>query len=235
MKRMLLCAALLLGISNANATLISANDAVYGSGSLTQDTVTGLEWLDLTISQGFSYNNVINGTGNSFLANGFVVATMTQVEALLTNAGWNGADDSANSLGVTNHLATVTTLINLLGTVGTNAFPGELAFTEGLALIGSAANVANDGLGRQFNTITQFGVAGRIACTTVGVNQFPNQTTNASSCRVAPGFAAEYFGVYLVRRTVSANVPEPSTWSLMIAALAGVWLTQKRRRSTIAR
>ena len=155
MKRILICAALLIGMSNANATLISANDAVYGAGSLTQDTVTGLEWLDLTISQGFSYNNVINGVGNSFLANGFVVATLTQVEAFLTAAGWNGVDDSANNLGVTNHLATVTTLINLLGTIGTNAFPGELAFTKGLALIGSPGNVATDGLARQFNTITQ--------------------------------------------------------------------------------
>ena len=235
MKRILICAALLIGMSNANATLISANDAVYGAGSLTQDTVTGLEWLDLTISQGFSYNNVINGVGNSFLANGFVVATLTQVEALLTAADWNGVDDSANNLGVTNHLATVTTLINLLGTIGTNAFPGELAFTKGLALIGSPGNVATDGLARQFNTITQFGEAGRIACTTVGANLYPTQTTNATSCRVAPGFAANYFGVYLVRRTVTTNVPEPSTWSLMIAALAGVWLIQRRRQSFGAR
>ncbi len=234
MKRIFLCAALLLGVSNANASLISANDAVYGAGSLTQDSDTGLEWLDLTISRGLSYNSVINGVGNSFLANGFAVATMGQVEALLTHAGWNGVDDSALPLGVPGHLATVTTLINLLGTVGTNAFPGELAFTEGLALIGSTANVANDGLGRQFSTITQSGEAGRIACTTAGTIQFPNQTVNASSCRVAPGFAADYFGVYLVRRTVNTNVPEPSTWSLMIAALVGVWLMQKRRRSTIS-
>ena len=235
MKRILICAALLLGVTNANASLISANDAVYGAGSITQDSDTGLEWLDLTISRGFSYNAVLNGVGNSFLANGFAVATLSQVEVLLVNADWNGVDDSAVNAGIAAHLATVTTLINLLGTVGTSPFPGELAFTEGLALIGSAANVATDGLARQFNTITQYGEAGRIACTTAGANAFPALTINASSCRVAPSFSADYFGVYLVRRTSTSNVPEPATWSLMLAALAGIWLMQKRRRSVGAR
>ena len=44
----------------ANATLIQANDPAFGAGvdgfNLTQDTVTGLEWLDLTLSSGLSYH-----------------------------------------------------------------------------------------------------------------------------------------------------------------------------------
>ena len=48
--------------------------------------LTNLDWLDLTVSQGFTYNDIIGGAGN-FLASGFTHASNSVVGTFLTNAG----------------------------------------------------------------------------------------------------------------------------------------------------
>lgn len=50
--------AAVLGVPLAQAALISVDDPVFGAGSVTRDTDTGLEWLDLTSSTGRSYDQV---------------------------------------------------------------------------------------------------------------------------------------------------------------------------------
>ena len=54
----------------ALARLISIDDLLFGPGSITRDTETGLDWLDLPITQGFdgttstlSHNDVIAQLG----------------------------------------------------------------------------------------------------------------------------------------------------------------------------
>jgi hypothetical protein len=216
MKRILLGLAL-LAASNANASLISA-DSSYGVGTLTQDTATGLEWLDLTLSTNLSYNQV-QGGANGYLANGFVVATLAQVELLLTHAGWDGIDASATS-GSAANLAATQSLIALLGQVGVSGSPGETAFTEGFALNGGV-------LARQFSTISQNGVAGRIACTTAGFNAFAN--TDTSGCRGTFDQHQDFTGIYLVRRTAAPNVPEPVTLGLLGLGLVGIGFVRRKR------
>jgi len=217
MKRILLCCLGLLAATNANAALISANSS-YGVGSLTQDTATGLEWLDLTQSVNMSYNQV-QGGANGFLANGFSVATLTQVELLLTHAGWDGIDASATT-GSAANLAATQLLISLLGQVGISGSPGESAFTEGFALNGGM-------LAHQFNTISQSGAAGRIACTTAGFNSFPN--TDTSGCRATFDQHFAFSGVYLVRETVGSTVPEPATLALLGLGLAGLGFSRRKQ------
>ncbi len=39
----------------ALAALIVVDDQIFGSGSITQDTATGLDWLDLTVTTGQSF------------------------------------------------------------------------------------------------------------------------------------------------------------------------------------
>ena len=77
---------LLVFVANSRADLIEVDIFSAGDGLLTRDTNTNLDWLDLTVSQGFTYNDIIGGAGN-FLASGFTHASNSVVGTFLTNAG----------------------------------------------------------------------------------------------------------------------------------------------------
>ncbi|WP_417534567.1 DUF4214 domain-containing protein [Marinobacterium stanieri] len=73
----------------------SANVAIIDMGDITRDTTTGLDWLDLTITRGRSYNDISSnlGTGQEF--DGWRYATDAEVQQLwknlgLTNGTWSG-------------------------------------------------------------------------------------------------------------------------------------------------
>ena len=87
--RCVTCLALLLsGMSTASGALLSLNDATHGPDSITRDTATGLEWLDLTLSTNRSYNDVSSqlGVGGDYA--GFRYATAAELTTLFyTSAG----------------------------------------------------------------------------------------------------------------------------------------------------
>ena len=69
-----LAVALILQPRPSLAVLISADDPVFGVGSLTVDTDTGLEWLDIPITVNLSVDDILGGAGG-YVANGFRYAT----------------------------------------------------------------------------------------------------------------------------------------------------------------
>ena len=94
LKTYVLCLALCLLISGtSNAALISVGDAVFGDDSVTRDTATGFEWLDLTISTNRSWGDLVGLDGsNEFVAggdfDGWRYATLSEVQTLLANHGF---------------------------------------------------------------------------------------------------------------------------------------------------
>ncbi len=72
----------------AYASLVPSHLDISGDGLVTRDTVTGLEWLDLRVTQGFSVNEIITGAnGRNFLGEGWRYATVDEVHQLLGDAG----------------------------------------------------------------------------------------------------------------------------------------------------
>ncbi len=73
--------------ASAFALLLSVDDAGFGAGALTRDTQTGLEWLDLSLSGGRSYDQVTTElqAGGAFA--GFRYAGFDEVRTLWANAG----------------------------------------------------------------------------------------------------------------------------------------------------
>jgi hypothetical protein len=91
-NRFILISLALLGlsVSSVNAAVVSADDAIFGAGSVTRDTISGLDWLDLTLSTNRSYTDVSGqfGVGGDF--EGWGYATTSDVADLYTSAGGTG-------------------------------------------------------------------------------------------------------------------------------------------------
>ncbi len=127
--------------------LISLDDHRYGSDSVTLDTITGLEWLDLTKSRGRSFNDIIGYDGsNEFAARGdfagFRYATADEVRTLFVDAGIQSIDAVNKAIGYSD----VAALQALVGVTSIFSEP----FDDGTSTfsIGFSATVSTPG-GRQ--------------------------------------------------------------------------------------
>jgi len=75
-------AALILSAATAKSAL-----ALVDQGDTTFDPNTGLVWLDLTFTQGQSYNSILNGAGGFTTSLGYRFASVAEVNQLFVNAG----------------------------------------------------------------------------------------------------------------------------------------------------
>ncbi len=124
--------ALLISQSSESA-LVELNDPVLGTNAITQDTDTGLEWLDLTFSLNLSYNYVSNQFGVSRDFEGFRHAAASEVESLFEAAGIPYINGSSS--------ANIIPSQSLIGLVGATSFqdgnPQAFAITEDTTLSGT--------------------------------------------------------------------------------------------------
>lgn len=104
------CACLSVMPFNASAALID-------NGNTTIDTATGLEWLDLTLTQGQSYNNIVIDGFGGYAVQGYVHATTEQLCGLFGSLGddMTGCTDATNNVLNIIEQSTATTLTNYLG------------------------------------------------------------------------------------------------------------------------
>ncbi len=185
----------------AKAALISLNDPVFGVDSITRDTDTNLEWLDVPLSQGRTFIDVAGEFGSGGQFEGFRYANAANFETLVLNAGI-----PAINVTVTGDLTPFTNLIDLLGATsfqGSN--PQTLGFLSDPA--GSQSRVNGD-----LDFFFSNGVPAYQANTLISRGETVSFST---------------VGHYLVR---SVPVPEPSsTLGFFTFGILGSGLTLKRK------
>lgn len=96
-------AVLLTVCASANGELVQRDFLAAGDGLLTFDTDTGLEWLDLTQTVGWSYNQTL--VSSLVVSNGFRFATEVDLRTLYEAAGiptfaGQSSYSTANAAGV---------------------------------------------------------------------------------------------------------------------------------------
>lgn len=198
--------AIVLGIvitvsHGANATLISANDATFGVGSVTRDNISGLEWLDVLHSTDRSYNDVSGqfAVGGDFA--GWRYASQAELKAYFISGGAPTSFASGGQPAGSYDLW-IKDLLSIWGN------------TQGTISSGTASlNVIID-----YDIGTSNGVAYISAGTTSLLHYFQSHNDNIS-----------YLASALVRDAAVASVPTPPTILLFGIALIGLVGFGKRK------
>ncbi len=197
---------------SSQAALISTNDPVHGAGSITTDTVSGLDWLDWTKSTNRSVNTVLAqlGPGGEFA--GFRYATNGEVATLFTNAGIAHFNQAFGLGFFPSNIPAVPNLMTLLGM--TDPLGSEL---ESLAFTAD-----------EFDENTRF-IAGLVVLNPAGGTASAAANTRADIDGVdAPPVST--VGHALVRVSAdAAPVPEPGSLILLASAALPLWFASRRR------
>lgn len=192
------------------ASAEQVQSALIDSGAVTSDTATGLEWLDVTQSQGLSYDSVSSqfGIGDAFES--FRYATRAEVDQLFRNAGFGATDGIFRTADFT----VAQDFMNLVGVTSASA--------RGDAVLG----ITGDLIGS--NSRQVFTVAFEVPPFQNPSAGYAIGLDSAGSSLVLSNQDASFRGSWLVRQT-AANIPEPTTLAIW-SVLGGIGLAVGHRR-----
>lgn len=205
----------------AQASVISVGDSIFGNDSVTLDTGSGLEWLDVTLSLGRSYNDVSTEFGMDGDFEGFRYATGLEFETLFINIT-GGSDYSIftrqyYSEGSNN----IDEGILMLGDTYAEYFFGQNGFTSDEAFGGTEGSGIGTHLVKGLLSDQHESQIGYI----YGAGAIDLEESNSGDDFSTRKFQAigrneirETYGSFLVR---AAPIPEPSTMLLLLAGLLG--------------
>jgi hypothetical protein len=197
---------------SAQAALLAGDLAISGDGLITKDSLTGLEWLDLTATQGASFDQVTAGFGGYTTEKGFRFANAAEVDALFASALAGKVGDFTSTPTVQNQVPAsyyaareINDLLGVTQTLGLGR-SGTYYFSNGyVAPVSSTGTVSTLSIGSlltsdQVINPTQTGVISR---TRGEIQRFNFQNAAAVGANLA--------GSYLVRSSAPVkSTPEPS-------------------------
>lgn len=196
--RAIFCAAALLFAPCAQAALVD-------TGQYALDTDTNLEWLNLTLTQGVSYDSILSGQGG-WLANGWQFATPAQFEQLATAYIGPGSNCSGScpfgggGFSEVYYLAAAS-VVSALGAT----YVGDGEASQGL-------------LGGSY-------VGGRVGAGTQNA-YIPDGEWSVSYS----SFGDPDTGDFLVRSGDYVATPEASTWLMVLVGLGGLGYAARQRK-----
>jgi len=202
----------------------AANANLVDRGLVTYDTQSGLEWLDLSQTQGLSFDQVSAQLGAGGLYAGYRYATSLEAQGLLTEFGLPIV--SYTTYPTNTWLSNLTSFDALLGLNVRGLGPAYGFEAETGDAVGGAYRQLFYGDGASMNTAMNADPTDAIA---VG------DRLVSSDAEVTVGFSDSYaernLSHFLVRVGVPvvAAVPEPETYALMLIGLAAMGVLSRRR------
>ncbi|MEE9353952.1 MAG: PEP-CTERM sorting domain-containing protein [Methylococcaceae bacterium] len=192
------------GFGSANAVLMDI-DSEFGLSAISRDTVTGIDWLDLSVTAGNSVNQVNNALAGGFLA-GWRRAEESEVCALaVAHADSSGCNSS------TVESMDLSAVVNLGARLDARRFSGRIGSFGGLANL----NIADVGV----NHDDYFNIA-FIFNTEFGFFDLDSQSVTVE--RDSPR------NHFLVRAT---SVPEPATSVLLVSGFVTIFIVRHKKPS----
>jgi len=191
----------------AAATLISVD-----GGNVTRDTSSGLDWLDLTLTAGLSYNEILAGAGG-WLDAGWRYATGSELCSMVRSEGFTFLDQFNSCPGIPGYINAGIGARNQEWPEGYFFGVTEPVFGQIIGQFDDETINAADAVGLGAfgpRVVTSFGTRGMV---TILGDYFDSNT------------GAPDRGSFLVR-----PVPEPATGTLLGLALFGLAADRKRRQ-----
>lgn len=227
MKKLLLCNtfASALALSSSGISNAAALDFI-DQGTYTTDSISGLDWLDLTITTGQSYNQVSNQLAMGGLYHGWRYASAAEFNAMITN--YTGTPIPPGFVNQINHAeGAIDGLHFLLGSTLDSAWQTTYGTTYD-AYVGRAEG---EGIDYTWGLLSDGDTNGRFLAM-IFDNDRSTATldyTMVNRGRALDSLSQLTFGSYLVRDTQLSPVPVPAALPLFASVLLGFSLFRRRK------
>ena len=200
----------LLFCSSAQASLLEFDLFSAGDRLITRDTDTGLDWLDLTETIDFSYDEMLMELGDGGLFAGFRYATTTDIDRLQQSA------ELSSGLFFTITPSIYQRVADLIDMVGVTNFDSDTGYKAAYGITSDPflpTSTIDDRIFRGFSL-------------TAGAS--------ASQGVIPDNLSSPFIGSWLIRDTPTA-VPLPSTIFLFVSGIAILlgWRSISERRERI--
>ena len=201
----------MLASSSSGAALVPKDFSVLGDGQLTLDTSTQLEWLDLSYTDGVSFEAVQSGWADLTTSKGFRYATGIEIDRLFRNAGLTISSDFL----VTNYAPAIA-LHSLLGSTASGS---NYQLTSGYYALGPMHQTST---GWHYSLLSYWLVSTSRGDATVG------PITLACIMVDCYSVGSPDYGSFLVRQN-TPPIPEPATTALLGLGIAFLLPFLRRR------